>query len=272
MTEYKCNRCDKIFQSKRNLKYHIDTKSCKECNFACKYCNKKFTSATNMYRHMRASCNVKKEEDMKRDEIYERLIELEKENKILKKKVDSLEKNTQKISNVINNTQNINNGIVAHINLIGYGKEDLSKIDKKEILKAIQFGYNSSLKLTETLHVNPKHPEYHNIYITNIKDKYAMMFDGKDWNLTMKDELINKIYDDKKNYIEENLDEFIDSLSTSRKKALERWLSTDDADEKINKVKNEIKLLLYNKRNFITDKQDDIAMRSKKTANLCTKI
>ena len=99
-----------------------------------------------------------------------------------------------------------------------------------------------------------------------------MMFDGKDWNLTMKDELINKIYDDKKNYIEENLDEFIDSLSTSRKKALERWLSTDDADEKINKVKNEIKLLLYNKRNFITDKQDDIAMRSKKTAKLCTKI
>jgi hypothetical protein len=30
-----------------------------------------------------------------------------------------------------------------------------------------------------------------------------MMFDGNDWNLTMKDELINKIYDDKKNYNEE---------------------------------------------------------------------
>jgi hypothetical protein len=140
---------------------------------------------------------------------------------------------------------------------VGYGKEDLSKIDKKDILKAMQHRYNSAIKLTETLHFNPKHPEYHNIYITNMKDKYAMLFDGKDWNLTMKDELINKIYDDKKNYIEENIDEFIDSLSVSRKKALDRWLDTDDNDERISKVKDEIKLLLYNKRNVALEKLDD---------------
>ena len=154
---------------------------------------------------------------------------------------------------------------MAHINLIGYGKEDMSKIDKKEIIKAIQQGFDSTIKLTETLHFNPKHPEYHNVYITNVKDKYAMMFDGKDWNLTMKDILINKIYDDKKNYIEENLDEFIDSLSMSRKKALERWLTTDDDDEKISKLKNEIKLLLYNKRDLILNKQEENATGSKKT-------
>ena len=175
-------------------------------------------------------------------------------------------------NNTTNNTQNINNGIVTHVNLIGYGKEDLSKIDKKEILKAIQFGYDSTIKLTETMHFNPKHPEYHNIYITNIKDKYAMMFDGKDWNLTMKDKLINKIYDDKKNYIEENIDEFIDSLSASRKKALERWLVSDDDDERINKVKNEIKLLLYNKRNLIVDTQYDISMGPKKTIKIVKKV
>ena len=34
--------------------------------------------------------------------------------------------------------------------------------------------------------------------MSNVKDKYTMMFDGKEWNLTMKDELINKIYLDKK--------------------------------------------------------------------------
>ena len=63
-----------------------------------------------------------------------------------------LEKNAQKVLNVTNNnTKNINNGIIAHINLIGYGKEDLSKINKKEILKAIQCGFDSTIKLTETL-------------------------------------------------------------------------------------------------------------------------
>jgi hypothetical protein len=163
------------------------------------------------------TCRIKKNEDSKREEIYERLVELEKKNDVLmkktetyekennqlKKKVVSLEKNAQKVSKTVNNnnnnnTNNINNGIVAHINLIGYGKEDMSKINKKDILRAIQHGFDSTIKLTETLHFNPKHPEYHNVYITNVKDKYAMMYDGKDWNLTMKDELINKIYDDKK--------------------------------------------------------------------------
>jgi hypothetical protein len=57
---------------------------------------------------------------------------------------------------------------------------------------------NLQLNLTETLHFNPKYPEYHNIYISNMQDKYAMTYDGKDWNLTIKEDLINKIYDDKK--------------------------------------------------------------------------
>jgi hypothetical protein len=289
MDKYKCNNCLRTFTRNESLLYHISKSVCvsaqnkiqSDDDNECKFCGKTFTTPTSMYRHMNHTCKIKKSEDLKRDAIYERLLELEEktkeidelkkktqdvenENKKLKKKVDSLEKNTHNVANVTNNnTQNINNGIVAHINLIGYGKEDLSKIDKKEILKAMQFGYDSTIKLTETLHFNPKHPEYHNIYITNVKDKYAMIFDGKEWNLTMKEDLINKIYDDKKNYIEENLDDFLDSLSSSRKKALERWLMTDDDDERINKVKNEIKLLLYNKRNLIMDKQDDTVPRSK---------
>jgi hypothetical protein len=205
--------------------------------------------------------------------IYKRLLELEEkskkiyvleeENKKLKKAVMSLKKTDIITKNV---TNNINNGIVAQINLIGYGKEDLSKIDKKDILRAIQHGFDSTIKLTETLHFNPQYPEYHNIYITNMKDKYAMMYDGKEWNLIMKDDLINKIYDDKKNYIEENIDDFVDSLSVSRKRALERWIASDDNDDRIVKVKTEIKLLLYNKRNLVIDSQEDGVKGSNKKA------
>ena len=176
---------------------------------------------------------------MELEEKNKKIDVLEEENKKLKREVVSLKKITRVTKNITNNdtnnNNNINNGIVAHINLIGYGKEDLSKIDKNEIIKAIQQGFNSTIKLTETLHFNPKHPEYHNIYITNMKDKYAIMYDGKDWNLTMKYDLINKIYDDKKNYIEENIDEFVDSLSVSRKKSLERWLVMEDDADRITK-------------------------------------
>lgn len=73
----------------------------------------------------------------------------------------------------------------------------------------------------------------------------------------MKDELINKLYDEKKDYIEENLDDFVDSLTGSQKRALERWMNIDDNHLKIKEVKNKIKLLLYNKR--------DIPLKSKDT-------
>lgn len=66
-----------------------------------------------------------------------------------------------------------------------------------------------------------------------------MMYDGENWGLTMKEELIDKIYDDKKNYIEENLEKFLDSLTVSQKNALNRWLNTDDGDKKIKSIKTE---------------------------------
>jgi hypothetical protein len=270
-----------MFSSNKNLKYHSENNSCKVYDFECKYCRKQFTTSTSMHRHVRLSCNVKKEEDSKKDKIYERLLELEKksekidvlekENTLLKMKVTAMEKKSRVVKNIHNGEMNINQGTINNttnqIVLVGYGQEDLSKLGKNELIKIFQNGYNSTLKLTEAVHFNPKYPEHHNIYISNIKDKYAMMFDGKKWTLTMKDDLINKIYDDKKNYIEENLEDFLDSLSTSRKKALDRWLETDEENAKISKIKNEIKLLLYNKRDLITYKYEESIQGSKKPIN-----
>lgn len=40
-------------------------------------------------------------------------------------------------------------------------------------------------------------------------------------------------------------------MTVSRKKALERWLGMDDDDDnKITEIKEQIKMLLYNKRNI----------------------
>ena len=65
------------------------------------------------------------------------------------------------------------------------------------------------------------------------------------------------IYEDLNNQIEENLDDFLDSLSTTRKRALERWLDTDDDDDRIKEIKEQIKLLLYNNRNLPMKLQND---------------
>ena len=105
----------------------------------------------------------------------------------------------------------------------------------------------------EAVHFNPKYPEYHNVYISNIKDKYAMMYDGKEWSLTRKTELIDRLYENKKNYIEDNMEYFLETLSKSQIWALERWLNIDDEHDKIKEVKDKIKLLLYNKRDVVIE-------------------
>lgn len=95
-----------------------------------------------------------------------------------------------------------------------------------------------------------KHKTYHNIYISNMKDKYAMMYDGTTWTLTTKTELIDKLYESKKAFIEGNFDDFCKLLPLSQQRALDRWLAIDDDDPKVTEIKEKIKLLLYNKRNI----------------------
>ena len=246
---YYCYLCSKGFTTKRRMNYHVVNKVCEDKDYKCKYCNNKFTSSNGMYRHIRVTRKIKKEDDEKKEEIYNKLLALEKENKVLKCKLE----NGNKIINNINNGT-INNNII----LVGDGKEDMSKIEHKEILKGLQNGFYSTVKLTDTIHFNPKYPEYHNIYISNIKDKYGMMYDGKDWTLIPKSELIDKIYDNKKNYIEENVEEFYDSLSLTRKRALERWFDTDEEHDKIKEIKEKIKLLLYNKRHIVLNSKNGL--------------
>jgi hypothetical protein len=46
-------------------------------------------------------------------------------------------------------------------------------------------------------------------------------------------ELINRLYDDKKDYIEVNVEDFVNFLMKSQKNALDRWANTDEDDIKI---------------------------------------
>jgi hypothetical protein len=287
MCAYKCVGCDKEFNKQHGLTYHMNNNVCIKKKFDCKYCPGKFTSKNAMYKHMRDVCKIKKQNDNEKEDILDRLMKieenarnLEQDNKKQKQVIQKLEEENKKIKTQMkkvtkstintksinsNNNNTINNGTVinATINLVGYGNEDLSKLSKTDILKVLQTGYNSTVKLTEAVHFNPNFPEYHNIYISNMKDKYAMMHDGKKWTLTTKEDLINQIYEDKKSYIEENLEEFVQSLPVSRKRALVRWLDTGDEDEKVKNIKENIKLLLYNSKNMAIDNKDTNSRKTK---------
>ena len=216
-----------------------------EKKYVCGYCNHQFTQRNNMYSHMKYRCKIKKKNEDDKQNIYNELLELKKINENLEQRIKQLEFEKKSVNIKSNNVNSFNNII-----LVGYGNENLKKIDRADILKSIKSGFNSSLVLTDTIHFNPKYPEYHNVYISNIRDKYGMMYDGKDWALLTKTDLVDKIYDEKKNFIESKLDDFYDSMTKSQKNALERWMDINEEHPKIKKIKESIKLLLYNKRNM----------------------
>ena len=64
-------------------------------------------------------------------------------------------------------------------------------------------GVNSVPKLIEAIHFNPDKPENHNVYIPNLKNKYAMIYNGKKWDLSNKEDIIDDMYDDNSNILEE---------------------------------------------------------------------
>ena len=256
MSDYYCDKCEKTFKRKRNLDYHMKNAVCvdNEKKYDCKYCSASFTTKNSMYRHMREYCKIKKDDDMGKDAILQRLLQLETDNLKLQNKVNEL--SADKTINIGTVNGPVNNGTINNnimVNVVPFGKEDLSKIDKGDLLQVFRSGFNSALRLTETTHFNPKYPEYHNVYISNMKNKYAMTYDGDDWALVMKDELIDKMYDNKRDYIEENIDEFYKSLLPSQINALHRWLNVDDDHQYVQKVKNDMKLMLYNKRKMALD-------------------
>ena len=260
MPDFICKNCGVKLASRSSHWYHTKKKVCeKDYACKCKYCNQQFKHSSSMYHHMK-TCSIKNDSNddidiTNQNELIKLLKDMQMQINDLKE--ENSQFRSKKIGNSINNgtiyNGDVNNTVNVNVNVVPFGKEDLSKISKNDLLKVFRSGFNSALQLTETTHFNPKYPEYHNVYISNMKNKYAMTFDGNDWSLVMKDELIDKMYTKKRDYIEDNMDDFINSLLPSQINALHRWLNVDDDHQYVQKVKNEMKLMLYNKRKMALD-------------------
>ena len=175
--EIKCNLCNKYFTEKRSLKYHLDNNVCKNKElvatgeYACIKCGKIFGHKNNMYRHMKHSCSVikeqKKNDEIKVKEQKEKDDLILKEIKELKEKIVELEKiGGNKTTNNIgiqnnNNTINNNNNII----IIAHGKERPEEVlTDEEIKKIVSAGFSAPLEYIKTVHFNKRIPELKNIY------------------------------------------------------------------------------------------------------------
>ena len=147
-------------------------------------------------------------------------------------------------------TQNIQ----QNINILAYNNTDISHLTDQDYLKCLKHSNFCIPHLIEKIHFNPQKPENHNIYISNLKNNYAMIYDGNKWALKDRDDEINKLIDDKELIIEQKLEEWIENGEKypDAMKKFSRYLEKKENDKVINKVKGEIKLMLFNNRNVIS--------------------
>ena len=239
----------------KNSQQKVNKKStlCQQTNensYICEYCEKQFNFKQSYYRHMK-TCKIKKKEIENENKIVDMLNEQLKDKD---KKIDELIKKSGTTNTTTNITYNQQNNVSNNIKLLGYRKTDISHLSDKDFINCISHSNFCIPHLIRKIHFDPNKPENHNIYISNIKNNYAMIYDGDKWNLSNRDDLINEILEEKEIIIEEKLEEWLekgDRKYPEIMKKFTRYLEKKEHDVVLDKIKDEIKLVLFNNRNII---------------------
>ena len=235
----------------------------------CQNCKKVLSSYKNLWRHLK-TCKVKKENENKIElvkllneqlkEQKEQMKEQMKEerqilNNQIKKQNNQIKEQSNQITELIKKAGITN--IQQNIKLLSYGSTDISHLTDKDFLKCLNHSNFCIPHLIEKIHFNPKNPENHNIYISNIKNNYAMLYNGNKWILKDRDETIMNLIDDKDVILEQKLEEWIENGKEYPKimSKFKRYIDKKDNNKVLNKIKDEIKLVLFNNREMVDKKQ-----------------
>ena len=278
LDEFKCVYCNKEFTRKNSVIYHIKN----NCKKVKEIENKKQQIFLKLKEEENLRINKLEEENRKLKEALEKkdndfskeIIELKKSIQELKntnittnshnKTNNGNNINSNNSINSNNNNSNNNNYNNQNIVLNNYKKEDLSILDDDTILEIMKRGYQSTIELTRAIHFNPKFPENHNIYIAKINEKHGMIYQNNSWKLIDKNDLADDIFENKRDFIVQNLDKFFGKLNQFKKNSLMRFLDNDDNDdEAIINTKNQIKELLYENRKMAMDTKKAIEKANK---------
>ena len=225
--------------------------------FQCKYCVRLFKFKQGMYRHIKYTCKKNKDEDFQ--ELARLLNEKEKQL-VLKetKMVNELMKMQKQIDKLTSKLQiqNINQGIVQNgnnvinIQLLNHQDTDYSHLTPNDYISCIKDCNKCVKTLIEKVHFNTNKPENMNIYLSNIKGKYIMLYKDYSWQIQDKRSQVNDLYDNNEFALENWYDEYKEKYP-SIIDSFQKYLKNRDEDVGLNCIKEEILVMLYNKRKMI---------------------
>ena len=255
MPLYECIPCGFSTENSSNYHRHCNTK--KHCKlvktkekstivskkpFICKYCEKGFSFPQSLNHHVKYHCKHNKTEDL------HELVRLM--NSQLSEKDRQIETQQRQINQLMKKLDipNIQNNYIQnnHINLLPFKDTDTSHLTEHDYAKCIHAVLQCIPKLIEKVHFNPLKPENHNVYISNLKNNYAMVYDGQQWNIQPRDDTINHLIEINEMRLEDWIQDQEKYPILQQK--FTRYLDKKENDSILNNIKEDIKLMMYNKR------------------------
>ena len=151
-----------------------------------------------------------------------------------------------------NNNNTTNNNIETQnitININAFGNENTDYLDDKAILACIGRVYKSIPTLLEKIHFDPKHPENHNIKITNKKLPYAsVMGNNQKWKTVDRKDAIDTMVNNSYNILDGKYKENKDKISPSNQQHFRGFQSKFDTEDKemMKEIKSEVDMMVLN--------------------------
>lgn len=274
MVLYVCKRCKKEFSKKYDFDNHKNRKiPCKRNEalkkkkklFDCDYCSKKFTRQYILNRHTQnihadIIQNIKTNGD---DNTT--LNHCKQRDVIIKNKNVRNTHNGDKIKN-IHNGDNVNNihyeNVYNNYNIVPFGKDGIDCLTLKEHFEILNNKKNPLEAIVLSVNLNEKRPDHHNISVSSLGKSYGQIYDGKKWDyesinliidtiVTSKEKDLNNIYENIKEFINEDYDKiFSNKLDECRK------IRSDE--KKLKMMSHHLKLLLRNNNHLVKDTQKGI--------------
>ena len=254
---YKCLICNIIYKHSQTLSNH---KRLKHLNYD--------TDIENI----NCNQNEKSEIEKFKELFMGKIKKLEEKNKQLELLVKTSKSKTKNITNNTNNTTN--NGTINNINIVQFGREDSSLLNKEEISKILyERGIDGLLASIEVFHFNNRLPQYKNIRLTNLKSKYIDIHNGTKWIKENQDKILNDtlenhtchmqtICDDTGNSkrIKNSVKNIIKDYSEVNKFDTEEKKITNNKKtiKKVNDKKEDVKLFIYNNSKLEENNQTEI--------------